>query len=115
MIQYMGIKLKATLAIGLLLFGLACCKKENDKGYMSGGVITGPDMRMCASPCCGGWYIEIDNQIFEFDAIPSNSDIDLQNATFPIFVKVQWTLLDTPTCPQSRISIQRMVRYYPQD
>jgi hypothetical protein len=75
---------------------------------MSMGKITGPDPRMCPSPCCGGWFIQIDGLTYEFDSIPANSDIDLQKDPFPILVKLDWKLSDKLSCPDKRIIIQRI-------
>ena len=55
---------------------------------MHEGKITGCDFRECM--CCGGWYIEINNNTYRFNNLPVNSNIDLQHEPFPIHVEVIW-------------------------
>ena len=99
-------RFKIISVVGILIFGLICCHKEDNKSYASQGKITGPDVRMCA--CCGGWYIEIDNLTYEFDSIPAGSGINLQKDSFPILVKLDWQLSDKIGCPLKKITIQRI-------
>ena len=49
----------------------------------SEGTITGLDMRMCPSPCCGGWITMIDSEYYTFSDLPENSSIDLNQENFP--------------------------------
>ena len=81
---------------------------ENLKSLNSVGIITGPDFRMCA--CCGGWYIRIDGIVYEFDTLPVDSKIDLQNEKFPFTVIIDWQLSDLSACPDKRIIIQKATR-----
>ena len=53
------------------------------------GKITGQDYRKCA--CCGGWFLQTADTTYMFVSLPEGSDIDLQNATFPIPVKFDFT------------------------
>jgi hypothetical protein len=94
----------------LTVFGFTYCQMENGTGYESNGKITGPDYRMCPSPCCSGWFIEIDSLTYEFDSIPANANINLQKETFPIPVKLDWKLSDKIVCPIKRITIQRIIK-----
>ena len=71
-------------------------------------------MTLCPTPCCGGWIIEMDGSNYGFDSLPSGCKIDLQTATFPIFVKLDWQRAMN-ICSNNRIVIQRIVRYYPLD
>ena len=96
------------LLICIIIGGFMSCNQENSKDFISNGIITGPDIRMCA--CCGGWYIQIDGIIYEFDSLPDNSSIDLQKETFPVFVKLDWKLSDKGACPSNRITIQRIIK-----
>lgn len=54
------------------------------------GTITGEDFRRCA--CCGGWFIEINEEVYRFIAIPFSSNVDLFNEAFPIEVFIEWSL-----------------------
>jgi hypothetical protein len=103
-------KYKTLLGLSFILFGLIYCKKEPGHNYESTGTITGQDVRMCPSPCCGGWFIKIDSLVYEFDTLPEGSDINLEKETFPLAVKLDWQLSDTPGCPDKRISIQRIAK-----
>lgn len=93
--------------LSMLLFG---CYNLTDKEYRSEGTITGADYRMCPSPCCGGWFIQIAGTTYEFDTLPSGSDINLQKEIFPLTVRLDWQLSDMPDCPTKRISILRITR-----
>lgn len=98
-------KLKPLLSVIVLLVALAFCSKD---GYMSDGTIIGPDVRMCA--CCGGWFIDINSVTWEFESLPSGSDIDLDNETFPLNVRLNWKLSDREACPDKYITILRITR-----
>jgi len=105
-------KYETVLVIFLIIFGFYNCQKqkENNDKYESIGTITGQDVRMCPSPCCGGWFIKIDSLTYEFDSLPSNSGINLEKETFPLVVKLDWQLSDTLGCPNKRITIQRIAK-----
>ena len=96
----------------ILTFGLTFCEKYSredlNSGFQSTGVITGPDPRMCPSPCCGGWFIIIDSSTWEFDSLPSNSGIDLIKAAFPLKVRLDWQHATTGLCSENRIIIKRI-------
>jgi hypothetical protein len=96
------------LLVVFLIIGLVGCKKPTTSDYQSTGIITGVDARMCA--CCGGYYIQIDNVTYEFDTLPAGSNIDLQNATYPIAVKLDWQLSTKPACPNTKIDILKIVK-----
>ena len=101
-----NMKRSTITGICVLFFALICCNKENSQYYKSTGIITGPDIRMCA--CCGGWYIQIDNATYEFDTLPENSGINLDKEYFPLNVKLDWQLSDRAACPNTRITILRV-------
>jgi hypothetical protein len=95
-----------------MFIGLIYCQKqkENTDNYKSTGTITGQDVRMCPSPCCSGWFIKIDSLTYEFDTLPGSSGISLEKETFPLVVKLDWQLSDTPGCPNKRITVQRIAK-----
>jgi hypothetical protein len=101
--------MKRTLVFLVLILSIwaSSCKRENNK-YMSEGIITGPDIRMCA--CCGGWYITVDTAAYEFTTLPENSNIDLQKETFPLKVKLDWQFSDRTGCPNKFITILRIAK-----
>ena len=101
-------KTKLLVVVFFILIGLAGCQKPNASDFQSTGIITGVDMKMCA--CCGGYYIQIDNVTYEFETLPAGSNIDLQNATYPITVKLDWQLSTKPACPDKKIDILRIVK-----
>jgi hypothetical protein len=90
--------------IVILCLTLSFCGKEG-KDYKSEGIILGPDIRACI--CCGGWFIKIDTTTYEFNSLPDNSGIDLQKESFPLKVRLDWTLSEG-ACPNNRIDIQRI-------
>jgi hypothetical protein len=105
--------MKATIIVGIctLFISLTFCHKEHYTDYASSGIITGPDIRMCA--CCGGWFIQIDSTTYEFDALPDSSDINLEKETFPVYVKLDWQLAGTESCPANKIIIQSIKKEQP--
>jgi hypothetical protein len=99
-------KAKVIVLICTVFITFFCCQKEDSHIYKSDGIITGPDIRMCA--CCGGYYIQIESVIYEFNSLPDNSNIDLQTESFPLFVKLDWQLANLTGCPDTKIIIQRI-------
>lgn len=93
------------LAFSFSLLAFSSCTKSYK--YESSGVITGQDGRYCA--CCGGWFIEIDNTTHRFDNIPENSNIDLENPTYPIEVELNWKPKDVQ-CMGDEIVVEEIVR-----
>jgi hypothetical protein len=55
---------------------------------MDNGKIIGVDYRMCA--CCGGYFIEIGDSTYRFSALPENSEIEITDTIFPVFVSLNW-------------------------
>lgn len=83
--------MKKAFTIGLLILCLCTsCGRDNTTilPMESIGIITGMDLRKCA--CCWGWLVDINNTTYKFDKIPANSSLDLNNLTFPTFVKIKW-------------------------
>ena len=89
-----------------LVITLLCCKTDDIK-YQSEGLILGPDLRMCA--CCGGWLITIETITYRFDSLPRKSNIDLQKATFPMKVLLNWSFSNNSACSENPIEIQEIV------
>jgi len=87
----------------LVLSSISCSLGE--EGSMSNGTITGPDVRECA--CCGGFFIEIDNVTYRFYDVPPNSELNLMNPTFPIYVKLDWAK-DANACLGDEIIVVRI-------
>ena len=83
-----GDEMKILLFIGLaaLLSNCACSLSEDD--FMNNGTITGYDIRECS--CCGGFFIDIENITYRFYDLPANSGLDLTDARFPVYVKLDW-------------------------
>ncbi len=101
-------KNKIILQLTILLFIFSGCSKNDEiviekpkekiTVYEATGTITGPDLGMCV--CCGGWKLIIDNVVlptnlqhdpFRFQSLPTNSNIDLANAIFPLKIKFNWS------------------------
>jgi len=105
---------KTLLGFCLIIFGFLFCQKQKENtdnyNYKSIGTITGQDVRMCPSPCCSGWFINIDSLTYEFDTLPTNSNINLEKETFPFIVKLDWLLSNTIECPNKRITIQKIAK-----
>ncbi len=92
----------------LTIFCIAC--KDDDEGLKIDsdfGVVTSADFRLCA--CCGGWFIEIEDQLYRFYELPENS-ISISDEEFPLRVDVKWEL-DQDGCMGDEIiitSIEKM-------
>ena len=94
----------AKLIIFIIFTSLASCNKDNDT-YKSVGIITGVDLRMCV--CCGGYLINIDDVTYMINSMPKNSNLDLQQETFPITVHLDWQLSNS-SCPNLWIDVLRI-------
>src|SRR5665648_658758 len=68
----------------LLIFS---CEKEK---FQSTGTITGPDMRMC--PCCGGYFIDIDGNQYNFDKTALPDNFTFADNQLPLDVELNWKL-----------------------
>lgn len=90
--------MKKIILLGLLVsITLLSCMKERDDQY--NGVILDDDHT--TTPCSGGTYIKIDNEIYRFLSLPPNSGIDLNNTNNSkyvrqIYVVVTWHKSDHP-------------------
>jgi len=88
------------LAFMLLCF--AACEEENP--YESEGIITGFDMRLCPSPCCGGFFIEIEGTTYLAGALPTGNNLDI--TTLPLDVYLDWEIInDNFDCAPDRIAV----------
>ncbi|MBK6903669.1 MAG: hypothetical protein IPH04_12930 [Saprospirales bacterium] len=57
--------------------------------------IIGMDYRRCASPYCGGYYIEIEGDTMRFLEQPAKTDIEFTGQmAYPVPVKVVWRKYD---------------------
>ncbi len=95
--------MKHLLTLILLLALLSACKQE--PCYDDTGTILGHDYRKCM--CCGGWFIEIDQDTLRFDQLPEGCTVDLDNPVFPVAVYLDWHPKD-PRCMGDEIIITRM-------
>lgn len=88
----------STLLFALGFIVLSCSNNDEDDNtsmqFQSTATISGFDMTLCG--CCGGWIINIDNEVSDkrFSTLPQDSNIDLENSTFPINVQLNWTESD---------------------
>ncbi len=97
--------MKKIIIVGIfLILGFSSCTEDANE-FMSNGVITGWDPRMCM--CCGGYYINIDSSTYRFYRLPDGSKIDLENPTFPIYVKLDWAKADN-VCLGDEIKVLRI-------
>ncbi|MCC6724451.1 MAG: hypothetical protein IT258_08070 [Saprospiraceae bacterium] len=88
------------------------CNKSDDFNSSS-ATLTGIDYRKCASPYCGGWFLEIDGETKRFLEIPANTDIDLNDGEleFPIPVEVEWKKYDNEWADiQDLIKVEKLFK-----
>ena len=81
--------LSSFFLVTLVLWACEEDKTDTNTNFQSTAQITGPDLGQCI--CCGGYLIEIGDSTYNFDTIPSASNIDLTTATFPLNVKLNWS------------------------
>jgi hypothetical protein len=86
--------MKPLFFLFLTLFTIVSCRKEKPQLIEDDAVLTGFDARLC--PCCGGWFIEIEDTIWRFDNTPAVSNVDLNAHVYPLPVKVIWKKKDHP-------------------
>jgi len=82
-----------TFIISVFIF--TSCQVNNTDNLPYNGIITGPDLRAC--PCCGGYFIKIDTTTYDFTSLPPGANFSLKNATYPIYVNLDWHP-DTISC-----------------
>lgn len=92
-------------AVVLMILAIAC--NENENKYRDYGTITGIDFRECF--CCGGYFIEIRDSTYRFLNLPAGSDIGLENAKFPVYVKLDWQIADS-LCLGDEIKVFRIAK-----
>jgi len=66
---------------------LLSCEKEN---YQDTGIITGPDISLCA--CCGGYFIEIDGETYRFEKTELPGYFTFDDKQLPVKVELNWQL-----------------------
>jgi len=96
--------MKKIFFTGLMILILAACHKETDT--MDRGTITGADPRDCM--CCGGWFVEIRDTLHRFDLVPDGCTIDLNTATYPLKVKLDWKKKEQ-LCLGDEIVVSKMI------
>ncbi|MEM7373151.1 MAG: hypothetical protein AAF587_31295 [Bacteroidota bacterium] len=72
-----------------LIFMLAlsgCMQPDALQSPQMEGIITGEDQRRCV--CCGGWFVDIQNETHRFTRLPDGSDLNLQS--YPVEVVLEW-------------------------
>ncbi|TAK39729.1 MAG: hypothetical protein EPO28_10595 [Saprospiraceae bacterium] len=84
--------MKKTFPFLLLMFAfISCCKEHEDASELDDGTIIGIDYRECASPYCGGWFIEVGGDTLRFLEVPGKTDIDFSSELdFPLPVELSW-------------------------
>jgi hypothetical protein len=98
--------MKKAISFSMLLISLIilpCCNDKDDEDlslikFESTAKILGRDTAICA--CCGNWILKIDgiDNTYQFVTLPANSNINLDTATFPISVKMNWSVDESSTC-----------------
>jgi len=93
---------KIIFTVLICLIGISInCNNDNSTDVLelkSTAEIIGQDIALCL--CCGDWIIKIDNEQnnYQFISLPQDSNIDLQNATFPVSVKLNWSFDKNSSC-----------------
>lgn len=82
-----------------------CDDEDNfDDCYCSEeAVIIGIDYRECA--CCGGWFIEIDNDTLRAIDLPTDFQLSLGVDEYPLPVYLEWNPMENP-CLGDEINVE---------
>jgi len=95
---------KIIIVFYLLLLSISSCSTDVNE-FMDDGTIRGYDVRKCA--CCGGFFIDIRKMTYRFYKLPDNSNFNLDNPVFPIYVRLNW-IKDENGCLGDEIKILRI-------
>ena len=79
--------LSIAVFVGFFLL-ISCDDQDQVPDLRDRATITGQDFRLCA--CCGGWFIDIDNEQYRITVAPITPDIGLFDGEFPIEVFIDW-------------------------
>jgi hypothetical protein len=90
--------------MAMILIFTSCKKEDSD---LSDGLITGFDYRECV--CCGGIFIDIDATTYRFQQLPDNSNLVLEEGTFPVKVSLRWKK-DDIACMGDEIIVEYIVK-----
>ena len=96
--------MKKLLLLALFFVGFYAC--ESPEQLMDDGVIIGYDIRFC--PCCGGVYIEIQNDTFRFYELPDTS-FQFTSSDLPLDVSLDWSP-QANQCLSDEIDIHKIVK-----
>ena len=84
-----GCMFRKYVLLATLLLLLLACNKDNEN--LSNGNLIGYDKRYCASPFCGGWFIDIEGDTLRFLHPPEQTEIEITSQMeFPVPVVVEW-------------------------
>jgi len=73
----------------------SCTKDDTNPTINSTAFITAIDLRECASPCCGGYFIEIGSETYRFyEATLPENNLNLAEENLPLEVRLDWELAD---------------------
>ena len=88
-----------------LIIALSCTNVDDQ--YISEGSITSIDIRECS--CCGGYFIAIGDSTYRFRDLPPGNNVNLENSSFPIAVKLDWKA-SANRCLGDEIDVIRIMR-----
>ncbi len=71
-----------------LIFVLTFLNCSTEPEFMNEGIVIGFDTRECI--CCGGYFIEIDNDTLRFYSLPDKCILRLNTETLPVKVLLNW-------------------------
>jgi len=93
--------------IFILFLLLTFISYSKEEFYTCTGTITCMDLSLCM--CCGGWFIDIDNTTYRFYKLPDHTNLNLENESFPVKVKLDWEKEPNP-CLGDEIIINRITK-----
>ncbi len=95
----------------LFLTSFLSCKKENT---LTTATILGYDRRLCPSPCCGGFFVNLSTKsIWSEETYLSDTDLSVYGITeksaFPISVAIEYKIDSLVSCSK-HISITKLTK-----
>lgn len=104
--------MKKLLLISFLFFGFFSCDELERplelpvEESLDDGVIIGYDLRFC--PCCGGYFVEIQNDTFRIQTFPDTS-FQINGNELPLEVLLDWSI-PTNQCLGDEIEVTTIIK-----
>jgi hypothetical protein len=82
----------------LCLICMYSCSSDYENNCPKEGKVIGYDMRDCM--CCGGWFVEYNNDTLLFDTVPGNAKLGEWVESYGFPIKIDFDYSDSVRCNQ---------------